>query len=177
MNLLTSSPLTHTCNKSLTQGIFPDHLKYPEIRLLFKKGDKSNTSNYRPISLLTSSSKVLEKAMSMSIQLLEHLNNNNILVEEQFGFRTKSSTDVAIYKLLNEIPKTLNIKNLIGDISCDLKKASDCVDHEVLLSKLEFFGIRGKAKLWFKSYLSNRYQKVLITNTILTPMIIQHGIE
>jgi hypothetical protein len=81
------------------------------IRPLFKKGDRSNTSNYRPISLLTSFSKVFEKAMS--IQLLEHLNNNNILVEEQFRFRTKSSTHMTIYKLLNEIQKALNSKNLI----------------------------------------------------------------
>ena len=90
----------------------------------------------------------------MSIQLIEHLNNNNILVEEQFGFRTKSSTDEAIYKLVNEICKTLNSKNLIGGIFCDLEKAFDCVNHEVLLSKLEFYGIKGKAKLWLESAAS-----------------------
>jgi hypothetical protein len=75
-----TSPLTHICNKSLSQGIFPDRLKYSEIKPLFKKADKSSTSNYRTISLLTSFSKVLEKAMS--IQLLEHFNKNNILMEE-----------------------------------------------------------------------------------------------
>jgi hypothetical protein len=96
-----SSPLTQLSTEPLTQGIFPGRLKYSVKRPLSKKGAKSNTSNYRPISLLTSFSKVLEKAMS--IQLLELLNNNNILVGKQFGFRTKSSTDVAIYKLLNEI--------------------------------------------------------------------------
>jgi hypothetical protein len=79
------------------------------IRPLFKKGDKSNTSNYRPISLLTSFSKVFGKATS--IQLFKHLNSNNILVEEYFDFRTKYSTDVAMYKLLNEIQKALNSKN------------------------------------------------------------------
>ena len=160
-----SSPLTHICNKSLSQGIFPDRLKYSQIKPLFKKGDKSNISNYRPISLLTSFSKVLEKAMS--IQLLEHLNKNNILVDEQFGFRTNTSTDSAIYKLTNEIHKALNSKNLIGGIFCDLEKAFDCVNHEVLLSKLEFYGIKGKAKLWFESYFSNRYQRVVITDTKL----------
>ena len=100
----------------------------------------------------------------MSIQLIDHL--NNILVEEQFGFRTKSSTDEAIYsyKLLNEICRTLNSKNLIGGIFCDLQKAFSCVHHEVLLSKLKFYGIKGKDKLWLESYFRNRYRRVLITN-------------
>jgi retron-type reverse transcriptase len=89
---------------------------YSEIKPLFKEGDKSDISNYRPISLLTSFSKILERAMS--IQLLERLNNNNILMEVQFGFRTESSTDVAIYKLLNEIQKAPNSKNLIVYLIC-----------------------------------------------------------
>jgi hypothetical protein len=79
----------------------------------------------------------------MSIQLLEHLNKNNILAEEQFGFSTKYSTDMAIYKLLNEIQKSLNSKNLIGGIFCDLETAFDCINHDFLLSKLEFYGIKG----------------------------------
>jgi hypothetical protein len=126
---------------------------------LFKNGDKSNISNYRPISLLSSFSKVLGKAMN--IQFLNHLYENNILVEEQFGFRTKISTDMAIYKLTNEMLKALNSKNVIGGIFCDLEKAFDCVNHKILLSKLEFYGIRGKVKLWFESYLRNRYQRAL----------------
>jgi hypothetical protein len=69
-----------------------------------------------------------------------------------------------IYKLVNEINKTLNSRNLIGGIFCDLEKAFDCVNHEVLLSKLEFYGIKGNAKLWLESYFRNRYQWVLITN-------------
>jgi hypothetical protein len=92
---------------------------------------------------------VLEKAMN--IQLLEHLNKNNILAEEQFGFRTKTSTDKAICKLTKEILKALNSKSLIGGIFCDLEKAFDCVNHKILLSKLEFYGVKGKAKLWFES--------------------------
>jgi hypothetical protein len=103
----------------------------------------------------------------MSIQLLEPLNKNNNSAEEQFGCRTKYSTGVAIYKLVNEIQETLHNNNLIGGIFCDIEKAFDCVNHEVLLSKLEFCGIKGKAKLWFESYFRNRYQRVLITNTSL----------
>jgi hypothetical protein len=80
------NPLTHICNKSLSLRIFPDHPKYSEIKPLFKKGDKHNISNYRPISILTSFPKVLGKVY---IQLYEHCRKHNILVDEQFGFRNK----------------------------------------------------------------------------------------
>jgi len=78
-----SSPLTHICNKSLSSGIFPDHLKHAVVKPLFKKGYKPNISNYRPISILSSLSKVLEKVMYSQLQ--EHLNKYSILAEEQFG--------------------------------------------------------------------------------------------
>jgi hypothetical protein len=69
-----------------------------------------------------------------------------------------------MYKLLNEILKTLNSKNVIDGIFCDLEKAFDSVNRKILLSKLEFYGVKGKAKSWFESYLSDRYQRILITN-------------
>ena len=75
------------CNKSLSTGTFPDRLKYSEVKPLPKKGDKLNASNYRPISILTSISKVLEE--TVHIQLSEHSNKYNILADEQFGFRNK----------------------------------------------------------------------------------------
>ena len=105
-----NSPLTHMCNK-LSPGIFPDCLKYSEIQPLFTKGDKLNVSNYRPISLLLSFSNVLEK--SMYIQLLEC---NNISAEEQFAFRTKSTTSMSIYKLTTENLKALNNKMVVAGI-------------------------------------------------------------
>jgi hypothetical protein len=92
-------------------------------------------------------------------KLLQHLNNNKILVDEQFGFRTNSATDRAIYKLTNEILKALNNKSKIGGIFCDLKKAFDCVDHEILLSKLEHYGVTGKAWLLFESYLKTDFRE------------------
>jgi hypothetical protein len=154
------SPLTHICNKSLSLGIFPDHLKYSEIKPLLTKGDKHNISNYRPNSILNSFSKVLEK--TVYIQLYEHCRKHNMLVDEQFGFRNKVATINAIHKLINETQIALNDKIMVGGIFCELENAFDSINHDILISKLNFYGVKGKTMSWFKSYLSNRYQRVTL---------------
>jgi len=91
---------------------------------------------------------------------------NNLLVRNQFGFRKGTATEDAIFKLTNEILKALNNKTLAGSIFCDLEKAYDSVNHDILLSKLSYYRISGKAKSLLKSYLQNTYQRVLITNSL-----------
>jgi hypothetical protein len=108
---------------------------------LFKNGDKTNVMNYRPTPLLTSFSKVIEKAIF--VRLLRHIKNNNIL-SNQYGLRSDSSSELALYNLINEILKALDDKALVGGIFCDLNKAFDCVNHNILLHKLKFYGIIGK---------------------------------
>ena len=93
-------------------------------------------------------------------QLQDQLNKYDILAQEQFGFRSDSATDKAIYKLINEMLNSLNNKLIVGGIFFDLEKAFDCLNHDVLLSKLQFYGTR----LWFASYLQNRYIRVQITD-------------
>jgi len=95
-------------------------LKYAVVQPLFKKGDKTKLSNYRPIPILSSFSKVLEKVMYK--QLHGHLNKHSILAQEQFGFRSDSSTNKAIYKLINETLNALNSKLIVGGIFLILKK-------------------------------------------------------
>jgi hypothetical protein len=110
----------------LLSGIFPTRLKFSEVKPIFKKGDKNGTSNYRPVFLLTSFSKIFEKVIYD--RLYQHNHNNQILANEQFGFRHVSSTDIAIYKVTKNIITVLNDKLLVGGIFCDLHKAFDCVN-------------------------------------------------
>jgi len=94
------------------------------------------------------------------------LHKNNIISTEQYGFQTGFTTEKAVYKLLNEVLNALNNKQIVGGIFCDLTKAFDCVDHDVLISKIEKYGIIGKGKELFQSYIKDRYQQVLIDNKI-----------
>ena len=152
------SPLTYICNVALSSGVFPDRLKYAIVKPIYKKGSKQDISNYRPISLLTSFSKVFEKIIYN--RLYTHLEMNNILVQEQFGSRMKHSTEQAAFSLINCILTAMNNKQVVGGIFCDLHKAFDCVQHKILLDKLKFYGIDGKFKTLIESYLTNRYQRV-----------------
>jgi hypothetical protein len=139
----------------LDSGIFPDRLKFAEIKPLFKGGDRKNPANYRPISLLTSFSKIFETIISSRRN--QHIYDNNIVADEQFGFRHQSSTTEASFTLYNEILEALNKKkNTVGGVFCDLKKAFDSVDHNILLLKINFYGISGKFYNLIESYLSNR---------------------
>jgi hypothetical protein len=140
-------------------------MKFSIIKPIYKKGNKMNPTNYRAISLLTSFSKVFEKALY--IRLNEHFNINKLLVGNQFGCRKGIAIEDAIFNLKNEILNTLNNKTMAGSIFCDLEKAFDSVNYNILLSKLPYYGISGRAKLLLDSYLQNRYQRVQITNSYL----------
>ena len=101
-----SSPLCHICNQICSSGIFPERLKYAVVKPVFKSGDRGDVCNYRPISFLPAFSKGFEKVLYA--RMYHHLINNNILVNEQFSFRTKSSTMAATFNLINEIIDALN---------------------------------------------------------------------
>jgi hypothetical protein len=146
----------------MLSGTFPTRLKYSIIKPLYKKEDRDNVANYRPISLLTAFSKVFEKIIYD--RLIQHIETNNILTDEQFGFRTSSSTDKAFYKFIDGILNALNNRMMVGGIFCDLQKAFNCVNHSILLTKLEYYGITGTTHKLIKSYLEGRYQRVVLNN-------------
>ena len=130
-------------------------MKYAVVKPLFKKGDKTKLLNYKAISILSSFSKVLEKVLYKQLQ--DHLNKHSILAQEESGFRSDSTTNKAIYKLTNETLNALNSKLVVGDIFFDLEKSFDCLNPDILLSKLQFYDVNGIARSWFVSYLQIRY--------------------
>ena len=127
------APLHHIFNLSLNNGIVPAQLKIAKVIPIFKAGNKSSMNNYRPISLLSAFSKILEKLVAS--RLLTYLGNNNILSKWQFGFRASHSTIHPMVHFLNKITESLNKKKHSIAIFCDLKKAFDMCNHKILLSK------------------------------------------
>jgi len=154
-----SKPLTYMCNKSLTSGICPDLLKYAIIKPCFKESDKSQINN-RPISLLTGFCKIFELLIFHGVK--HHLVSNNILVDEQYGFCDSVSTESAIFRLTETIFSAWNNKECVTGLFCDLTRAFDCVRHDLLLLKLEFYEVKDSILNLLKFYLHNKKQRVVL---------------
>ena len=154
------SLLSEIFNIAFSSGVFPSTLKAVKVIPVHKKDSKLDFSNYRPISLLSNVEKFLERLMYNRMYNL--FSNNNLIYLLQFGFRQKYSTVHALISLTENIRKNLDEGNIGCGIFVDLQKAFDTVEHDILLSKLEHYGIRGLANECFKSYLSNRKQYVSI---------------
>ena len=147
-------------NLSFMTGVFPSVLKTAKVVSVFKKDSKLNYSNYRPISLLSNIEKILEKLMYK--RLYTFLDNKNIIYDLQFGFSQKYSTSYALINITEDIRKALDDGNIGFGVYVDLQKAFDTVDHQILLAKLNHYGIRGISNDWFRSYLSNHNHYVYI---------------
>jgi len=143
-------------------GVFPHRLKYAVVKPIFKKGNKQEICKYRAISLLTSFSKIIEKCIYA--RLHAHIDINNILVQEKYGFWTHSSTEQAAFTLIDSILTAMNNNQMVGGILCDLQKAFGCVNHKILLEKLELCGVEGKFERLIQSNLTGRYQAVTLNN-------------
>ena len=156
--------LSYINNISLKTGIFPEVLKTAKVLPIFKSGDKKLISNYRPISVLSVFSKVLKGYCIRAWLIILML--TMCFTVTQFGFRQKLSTSMALLELTDEISKYMDNKEYTVGVFLDLAKAFDTVDHKILLTKLNhYYGIRGVANNWFKSYLESRNQYVSINGT------------
>jgi len=151
---LIKGPLTHIYNVSLRSGVFPDELKLAKVKPLYKKGDRYDIQNYRPISIISVIVKLLERLMFN--RLIPFLYKNKILTEAQNGFRKGKCIETAIQSFIETIQEALDEGIHSIGIFIDLTKAYDTLNHKVLLEKLSSYGIRGKTNLWFKSFLTNR---------------------
>ena len=157
----TLNVITNLINRSFNEGLFRDSLKTAKIVPLFKDGSKLEENNYHPISLLIIWSKIFEKVVFNRVY--GYFEKLGILSKYQFGFRDKHSTIDALVELTEKIRHS-GKENAINSFFLDLKKAFDTINHNLLLKKLERYGIRGKCLMWFESYLTNRRQRVFLNN-------------
>ena len=167
-------PLTILFNHSITSGIFPQLLKHATVVPIHKNGSKEELGNYRPISLLSNFSKIFEKLMKKF--LINYLNTKKVINSRQYGFQSGLSTFDALSTFSEEIYSTLESRQSLLSIYIDFTKAFDTVQHDILLKKLKFYGIRGIIYDWFRTYLSERTQSVKLSQHVSTSKIINYGV-
>ena len=169
------SPILSTIiNMSLSMGVFPDKLKLARVVPIHKGGDETEIDNYRPISILHILSKIFERIVHN--QLTNFFEKYNILDDCQYGFRAGRSTTQAVMNHLDYVYECLDRGSVVLSIFIDFSKAFDCIDHELLLKKLEMYGIRGVTRQWFQSYLHDRSQYVQVGDKSSLVSTVSHGV-
>ena len=169
-----SRHITHILNMSIQSGHVPSLMKAARVVPIHKSGDVEDTNNYRPISVLPTVSKILERYIHGL--LYDYLESLNLIAKSQSGFRHLHSTATALVKVYDQLLESIDAGKLIGVVFIDLKKAFDTVNHNILIDKLESYGIDGTELQWFKSYMSERTQKVDFVGTLSEKMSIDIGV-
>ena len=155
--------LTLIINQVLSTGQFPKNLKTAKVIPIHKTGDKSLMKNYRPISILLVVSKIIENVMHT--QLMDYFTLNKLFTSQQYGYRANRSTELAALELMDRNLDNMNRNLTPVNMYIDLSKAFDCLDHNILFSKLKFYGLNDNAIRLLKNYLSDRDQYVQLGNT------------
>ena len=167
-------PLAEIINCSFNTGIFPEALKIAKVIPIYKKGERDNLTNYRPISILPYFSKIFEKIMYT--RLYDFTIKTNILFPSQHGFQSGHSPYMSLLSMQDKISNAIDNNEYSLGIFFDLAKAFDTVNHNILLSKLNNYGIRGLQLSWFSSYLDRRQQCVETNGKRSAHKIVQHGV-
>ena len=170
----TLGALAHIFNLSFVTSKYISAFKFAKVTPIFKKGYRQIVSNYRPISILSAFSKVIEKAVFK--RMIGFINANHILSNFQFGFRPLHFASFACNFLNNLISECFNNNNTVLSIFLDNTKAFDSLNHKILLSKLDRYCFRGQVNKWFCSYLRDRTQTVCLNNSYSQPRLIMHGV-
>ena len=171
---LIVEPLCHICNCSLQGGVFPSKLKLAKVVPIYKKDEKDKLIDYRPISILSVFSKIIERVACD--QLIYYLETNELLSNTQFGFREGRSTTAAALNLTDQILSAFDENKFTIGIFLDLKKAFETVDHNILIHKLHHLGISNNNLNFFKDYLCNRLQYLKFNNYESDPMSIKFSV-
>ena len=161
-------------NASFSAGVFPDVLKWATVIPILKGGDSTLLLNYRPISLLSIFSKIFERCLYN--RLIEFTSINKILTPNQHGFLKNHSTETALISYLEHLYNIINLGKYSINLFIDFKKAFDTLNHNILLQKLELYGIRGPVFNLIKSYLSNRGMRVKIGDSFSSYRFVNIGI-
>jgi len=147
---------------SLNQGAIPEVWKSALIVPVYKKGNKKDPANYRPVSLTSICSKIMEHVIYSG--MFEHLNHHQVLRDEQHGFRQRRSCDTQLITTVHDFAQCLNQGGQCDVLLLDFSKAFDKVPHSRLFNKLQFYGIKGPLLAWIKTFLSDRSQQVVLDN-------------
>ena len=142
--------ITLIINQCLSSGIFPNKLKMARIVSIFKKNNKTRIQNYRPISILPAISKIVENVMHS--QLLEYFRANKLLSSQQYGFIPNRSTELATLELMDRNISAMNNQLTPINIYLDLSKAFDSLDHNILVSKLKYYGVQWSSSMGLPKY-------------------------
>ena len=168
------SSLTHIFNRYLSERVFPTNWKMSKIIPIHKYGDKNSPNNYRPISILPSVSKILEKLVSAIIWLFKIV--YIILSEAQSGFRKSHSTISTLIKVTDDWLAAMDQGLYAGAVFIDLRKVFDTVDPFILLNKLSNIGVSADCLQWFTSYLTNRRISTLFDSSTSVESSIEYGV-
>ena len=167
--------LTFIFNKSLLLGYIPDDWKLARVTPLYKgKGKKSDCASYRPIFVISHIPKIIESYVK--VVLVNHLIDNNLFSQNQSAYMKNQSTVYALHTFIDDVLSNINNSLITGVVQLDLRKGFDTINHEILLFKLEKYGIKNNALLWFKSYLFNRKQIVKCNTHLSSSQTLSIGV-
>ncbi len=174
IKLITVEPLTAIINQMINTGIFPDLLKIAKISPIYKKDDETEFSNYRPISLLPAISNIFEKVIST--QTYKYFTKQKLFYKSQYGFRNEHSTEYATLEIVDRLMTEMDKNETLINIYLDRSKAFDTLDHNILIQKFKYYGIKGINLELFQNYLTERKQYVDFDNTKSDMLDINTGV-